>query len=85
MKLFDTKQTLSEKELNKGLRTYVVDGVTTMGVATLQGGVYLVAFALAMGASQMQVGLIASIAFLRLPGCVVHSAQANRPKEVSHV
>ena len=24
-------------------------------------------------------------AFLRLPGCVVHSAQANRPKEVSHV
>jgi hypothetical protein len=26
-----------------------------------------------------------SQAFLRLPGCVVHSAQANRPKEVSHV
>ena len=23
--------------------------------------------------------------FLRLPGCVFHSAQANRPKEVSHV
>ncbi len=26
-----------------------------------------------------------SQAFLRLPGCVVHSAQANRPKEISHV
>jgi hypothetical protein len=26
-----------------------------------------------------------SQAFLRLPGCVVHSAQANRAKEVSHV
>jgi hypothetical protein len=26
-----------------------------------------------------------SQAFLRLPGCVVHSAQANRRKEVSHV
>jgi len=23
--------------------------------------------------------------FLRLPGCVFHSAQANRPNEVSHV
>jgi len=26
-----------------------------------------------------------SQAFLRLPGYVIHSAQANRPKEVSHV
>lgn len=26
-----------------------------------------------------------SQALLRLPGCVVHSAKANRPKEVSHV
>jgi hypothetical protein len=26
-----------------------------------------------------------SQAFLRLPGCFVHSAQANRAKEVSHV
>lgn len=26
-----------------------------------------------------------SQAFFRSPGCVVHSAQANRPKEVSHV
>ena len=26
-----------------------------------------------------------SQAFLRLPGCVVHSAQANRLTEVSHV
>jgi len=82
MKLFDTKPNLSEVELKKGLRMYIIDGITTMGVASLQGGVYLVAFALAMGASQMQIGIIASIAFLsqlmQLPGLMLVNRYPRR-------
>ena len=54
---------------------YVMDGICSMGMTTMQGGVYLTAFALALGASQKMVGFIASIAFLsqlmQVPGLFI--------------
>ena len=46
-----------------------------MGMGTLQGGVFLSAFALAIGASNYEIGLIATVTFLsqlmQLPGLFV--------------
>lgn len=82
MKLFTPRIHLGEEEIGRGLRMYVRDGICSTGMATLQGGVYLTAFALAMGASQKQIGLIASIAFLsqlmQLPGLYLVSKFPKR-------
>lgn len=61
---FKIKETLSESDIKTGLKMYVFDGVFSMGMATLQGGIYLTAFALAIGATQKEIGLIASIGFI---------------------
>jgi len=80
--LFIPRIHLKESELGQGLKMYVRDGVFSTGMATLQGGVYLTAFALALGASQKQIGLIASIAFLsqlmQLPGLYLVSRFPRR-------
>ena len=46
MKVFQPRSELGESEIKKGLKMYVVDGACSMGMATLQGGVYLTAFAI---------------------------------------
>lgn len=63
---------------------YIMDGLCSMGMTTLQGGVYLTAFALALGASQKMIGFIASIAFLsqlmQVPGLFVLRKSPFRKK-----
>ncbi|MFC2138918.1 MFS transporter [Bacteroidota bacterium] len=80
--IFSIKDSLTENEVNKGLRMYVWDGICSTGMATLQGGVYLTAFAIVLGASQKQIGFIASIAFLsqlmQLPGLFLVSKYPKR-------
>ena len=75
MSLFKTKDVLSEPDIEKGIKKYTLDGVFSTSMVTLQGGIYITAFALAMGASQIQIGLIASIAFLsqlmQIPGLML--------------
>ena len=82
MKIFEHKPNLTEKDIKKGLRMYVMDGVCSMSTASVQSGVYLTAFALAMGATQKQIGLIASIAFLsqlmQLPGLLLVTKYPKR-------
>ena len=51
-------------ELRSAQRFRVWDGVFTKGVETLTGGAFLAGFALALGADNVQIGLIASIPFL---------------------
>ncbi len=69
---FTTKDALSEPDTRLGLRMVVVDGVCSTAMLTLQGGVFLAAFALALGASNYEIGLLVTIAFLsqlmQLPG-----------------
>ncbi len=58
---FAVKDTLTEEEIQKGLRSVIRDGLTTQTMVTLTGGVFLVAFALKLGASNLMIGLLAAI------------------------
>jgi len=58
---FTAKDTLTEEEIRSGLRTVIKDGLTTQAMVSLTGGVFLVAFALKLGASNLIIGLLAAI------------------------
>jgi len=58
---FEVKDTLTEEEVQPGLKTLLKDGLTSQAMVTLTGGVFLVAFALKLGASNLQIGLLAAI------------------------
>lgn len=60
-----------EKDIQQGLINVIKDGVASQIMATLTGGVFLVAFALQLGASNMTIGLLAAISpltqFIQIP------------------
>ena len=58
---FPVKDSLTEDELKSGLKNVIMDGLTTQAIATLTGGVFLVAFALKLGASNLTIGILAAI------------------------
>jgi len=58
---FTVKDTLTEEEIQKGLRAVIKDGLASQAMITLTGGVFLVAFALKLGASNKVIGLLAGI------------------------
>jgi hypothetical protein len=58
---FAAKETLTEEEVQSGLRAVIKDGMASTAMATLTGGVFLVAFALKLGASNLVIGLLAAI------------------------
>ena len=62
--LFQSTEQISPDELNKGLKAVVYDGMCSQTMGVLTGGVFLVAFALALGASNFHIGLLAAIPFL---------------------
>jgi MFS family permease len=61
---FPVKDALTEKELEAGLRSVVKDGLTSQAMATLTGGPFIVALALALGAPNIAVGLLSAIPLL---------------------
>ena len=58
---FPVKDTLTNEEIQSGLRSVVKDGLASQTMVTLTGGVFLVAFALKLGASNLVIGLLAAI------------------------
>ncbi|KPL19607.1 MAG: MFS transporter [candidate division Zixibacteria bacterium SM23_81] len=58
---FAVKDGLTEEEIQSGLRNVIRDGLATQAMVTLTGGVFLVAFALRLGASNVIIGLLAAI------------------------
>ena len=58
-----TQESLSESDLSRVERMLVADGTCVMAMVTLQGGVFLTAFALALGASNYEIGLLTTIVF----------------------
>jgi MFS family permease len=62
--VFTTQSTLEPRDEKRAANGLLVDGVCSSSMATLQGGPFLAAFAIALGASNYEVGLIASIGFL---------------------
>jgi MFS family permease len=60
---FKSKDQISSKDLEKGLKHIVYDGICTQSMGALTGGAFLVAFALGLGASNFYIGLLAAIPF----------------------
>lgn len=58
------QNTMSEAERERGLRLLVAEAAFSGGTAALTSGVILTAFALHLGASNMMVGVLASVPFL---------------------
>ncbi|MFC1808544.1 MFS transporter [Candidatus Omnitrophota bacterium] len=61
MIMFKSKDALTEQELQKGLSAIVYDGIMSHLMGVVTGGVFLVALALKLGASNFQIGLLAAI------------------------
>ncbi len=60
----EVKDTVSGKDLTRALRGVTWDGLATKTTITLTSGAFLVSFALQLGASNSQIGLLAAIPFL---------------------
>ncbi len=73
--LFRTQETLTDNDTARASRLLIVDGVAALGMASLAGGPFLAAFALAIGASNYEIGMLTTIALLsqlmQLPGLVI--------------
>lgn len=55
---------LTESKIKKGLKNLLVDGVLSQGMTTLSSGAFLIGFALALGASNTIIGILAAIPFI---------------------
>lgn len=55
------KAVLTETEVQTGLKRVIGDGLAAEAMTTLTGGAFLVAMALLMGASNLQIGLLAAL------------------------
>lgn len=55
------QETISEQDLEFGLRSIIYDGICSQVMGTFAGGAFLVAFALLLGASNLAVGFIAAL------------------------
>lgn len=55
------KQELSETEIQHGLTLVIGDGLATEAMTVLAGGTFLVALAVLMGASNLQIGFLAAL------------------------
>lgn len=58
---FKSSESLTENEVSRGLKFVLLDGVSSHLMGVLTGGVFLVAVALQLGASNFQIGLLAAI------------------------
>ncbi|MBS3822064.1 MAG: hypothetical protein GVY16_08395 [Planctomycetes bacterium] len=81
--VFRTKPSLDERDYRRAARGLVLDAVGSMSMVTLQGGPFLAAFAIALGASNYEIGLLATIAFasqfMQIPGLMlVHRVPRRR-------
>jgi MFS family permease len=63
-KLVDIKTELGESDIEHGIRRLTLDGVCSIAMVSLQGGAILSAFAVAMGATNYEIGLISTIALI---------------------
>lgn len=61
--LFGPQPSVSDRDLDRGLRDLMWDSASATAVGTLAGGVLLVSFALWLGASNAVIGLIAALPF----------------------
>ena len=81
-KIFEPRESLTDEEVQHGLKLVVRDGLATQAMVTLTGGIFLVAFALQLGASNTVIGLLAAIPplaeLLQMPSIYVVDRIRNR-------
>ena len=61
LNLFTPRPTLSDQDIAIGLRWMTWEGIVSMGFSSVAGGAILAAFALALGANNSQIGILAAI------------------------
>jgi len=61
------KPSLSDQEVARGLRMLTWEGMVSMGFFSITTSGFLAAFALALGASNLQIGILAAIPFITQP------------------
>ncbi|MCH8205516.1 MAG: MFS transporter [Chloroflexi bacterium] len=64
---FRPKATLSDQEVSRGLRLMTMQGTVSIGFGSIAGSGFLAAYALAMGANNFQIGILASVPFIMQP------------------
>ena len=76
------KDTLTEEDIQSGLRYLIKDGVASQSMGILTGGAFLVAFAIKLGASNFVIGLLAAVGplaqLLQLPSIFIVEKIRNR-------
>ena len=80
--MLDPKETLTDEEIREGLSYIVKDGLATQAMVTLTSGIFLVAFALQLGASNTVIGLLAAIPplaeLIQMPAITIVEKVRNR-------
>ncbi len=61
---FPLRDTLTSSEVDSGLKVLLLDGFTSQAMVTLTGGIFLIDFALQLGASNLAIGILAAIPLL---------------------
>jgi MFS family permease len=62
--VFQPRPTISDNELSEGLRWWTWEGAASLGFNSITTSGFLAAFALALGANNFQIGILAAIPFL---------------------
>ncbi|HJX03585.1 MAG TPA: MFS transporter [Dehalococcoidia bacterium] len=62
--IFRPKPTISEGDIEKGIRWWTREGTVSLGFNSIVTSGFLAAFALALGANNFQIGILAAIPFL---------------------
>ena len=65
--LFAPKPTISDQDVNKGLRWMTLEGMASMGFWSIITSGFLAAYALALGANNLQIGVLAALPFITQP------------------
>ena len=58
------KPTISEQDLESGLRWFTFEGMAAIGLFSITTSGFLAAFALALGANNLQIGILAALPFM---------------------
>ncbi|MSQ08228.1 MAG: MFS transporter [Dehalococcoidia bacterium] len=66
-KILRPSASLDEAQLQSGLKWLTVQGTVAMGLDAITSGGFLAAYAIALGANNMQIGILAALPFLMQP------------------
>ncbi len=64
LKFLKPKPTISEQDLESGLRWFTLEGMAALGLFSITTSGFLAAFALALGANNLQIGILAALPFI---------------------